>query len=64
MLSRKLVNSTKNQILRTYTSNHTYIQEPGSGAGKDVTLIPGSYIGPEITSNFSSILDKISNMLF
>ena len=30
-------------------SEHTYLQPPGSGSIKDVTLIPGIFIGPEIT---------------
>ena len=52
MLSKKLTfNATK--IARSFAGNATYIQIPGSGSGKDVTLIPGSYIGPEIVGKFS-----------
>ena len=48
MLQRKLTLNATTKIARSFAGNATYIQVPGSGAGKDATLIPGTYIGPEI----------------
>jgi hypothetical protein len=52
MLQRKLAQSATTKIARSFAGNATYIQAPGSGAGKDVTLIQGTYIGPEIVGKF------------
>ena len=61
MLSRKFVQNCSRNLARNFAGNHTYIQEPGSGTGKDVTLIPGSFIGPEITSKYF-IFSKIKDI--
>jgi len=38
---------------RSYTTGknqcHTYLQTPGQGVNRNVTLIPGQFIGPEVT---------------
>lgn len=45
---------TLTQIQRT-CYNQTYLQRPGSYKHHDVTLIPGTFIGPEVTSSVRDI---------
>jgi hypothetical protein len=53
MLTRALNFTAKNQLARNVAkSTYTYLPAPGSGKKQDVTLIPGSFIGPELTSMF------------
>lgn len=48
--------SLAKQIART-CYNMTYLQKPGSYKRHDVTLIPGTYIGPEATNSVRDIFE-------
>lgn len=45
---------TPRLLSRGITTSHTFLQTPGSGKSRTVTLIPGQFIGPEVTK---SVLD-------
>ena len=52
MLFRASKSSTKfmsRALSNTITHSHTYLQAPGQGINRNVTLIPGQFIGPEVT---------------
>ena len=44
------------KIRRSYY-NMSYIQPPGAAKHKNVTLIPGKYIGPEVTQSVVDIFE-------
>ena len=61
MLTKSL--SAKNQIFRAFGgANYTYIPSFGSSRATDVTLIPGCYIGPELTGMRALQLTNFSRL--
>jgi isocitrate dehydrogenase (NAD+) len=46
------------QIKRNYY-NMSYIQRPGAAKRQEVTLIPGKYIGPEVTTSVVDIFEAL-----
>lgn len=57
-LTRNLEARISAQIKRNYY-NMSYIQRPGAAKRQEVTLIPGKYIGPEVTNSVVEIFEAL-----
>jgi len=55
-ISKPFDSSITKQIART-CYNMTYLQKPGSYKRHEVTLIPGTFIGPEVTNSVRDIFE-------
>lgn len=54
---KKVSLDTLSKNLRRNYHNMSYIQPPGSGHRKEVTLIPGKFIGPEVVDSVVEIFE-------